>query len=103
MSALMNESLFKKTTLILGIGRLVTTEYRGLPSIRYSAEPSNRTEYWFSLSNWSTWTASPSFLCYWSVIVLKLQLGSVTHSPLLVPPPGMNSSWKSRWRDQQWR
>src|SRR6218665_1770495 len=33
---------------ILGIGRFVTTEYRVLPSIRYSAEPSNRTEYRFS-------------------------------------------------------
>ena len=31
--------------LILGIGRLVTTEYRVLPSIRYSAEPNNRTEF----------------------------------------------------------
>jgi len=39
--------LFKKI-LILGIGRLVTTEYRVLPSIRYLAEPSNRTEYRFS-------------------------------------------------------
>jgi len=48
MSAQMNESLFKKKFLILGIGRLVTTEYRVLPSIRYSAEPSNRTEYRFS-------------------------------------------------------
>src|SRR6218665_1349109 len=37
--------------LILGIGRLVTTEYRVLPSIRYSAEPSNRTEYRFSPTN----------------------------------------------------
>ena len=38
--------------------------------------------------------ASPSFLCYWPAIgalVLKLQLGSVAHSPLLLPPPGMNS------------
>ena len=31
---------------------------------------------------------------YWC-LVLKLQLGSVTHSPLLVRPPGMNSPWKS--------
>jgi len=38
-----NELLFK-LFLILGIGRLVTTEYRVLPSIWYSAEPSNRTE-----------------------------------------------------------
>jgi len=36
MSAQMNELLFKKI-LILGIGKLVTTEYRVLPSIRYSA------------------------------------------------------------------
>src|SRR6218665_2923795 len=28
-------------------------------------------------------------------VVLKLQLGSVAHSPLLVPPPGMDSPWKS--------
>ena len=27
---------------------LLTTEYRVLPNIRYSAEPSNRTEYRFS-------------------------------------------------------
>ena len=27
-------------------------------------------------------------------LVLKLQLGSVAHSPLLVPPPGMDSPWK---------
>jgi len=47
MSAQMNELLFQKN-LILGIGRLVTTEYRVLPSIRYSAKPSNRTEYRFS-------------------------------------------------------
>src|SRR6218665_2500012 len=31
---------------------------------------------------------------YW-YLVLKLQLGSVADSPLLVPPPGMNSPWKS--------
>ena len=31
---------------------------------------------------------------YWC-LVLKLQLGSVAHSPLLVPPPGMDSPWKS--------
>src|SRR6218665_72930 len=48
MSAQMNELLFEKRFLILGIGRLVTTEYRIFPSIRYSAEPSNRTEYRFS-------------------------------------------------------
>src|SRR6218665_4049422 len=48
MSAQMNESLFKKNFLILGIGRLVTTEYRVLPNVKYSAEPSNRTEYRFS-------------------------------------------------------
>src|SRR6218665_2132796 len=48
MSAQMNESLFKKKILILGIGRHVTTKYRVLPNIRYSAEPSNRTEYRFS-------------------------------------------------------
>ena len=30
---------------------------------------------------------------YWC-LVLKLQLGSVTHSPLLAPPPGMDSPWK---------
>src|SRR6218665_1783612 len=34
--------------LMLGVGRLVTTEYRVLPNIRYTAEPSNRTEYRFS-------------------------------------------------------
>src|SRR6218665_3084839 len=28
-------------------------------------------------------------------LVLKLQPGSVAHSPLLVPPPGMDSPWKS--------
>src|SRR6218665_177590 len=38
----------KQKILILGIGRLVRTEYRVLLSIRYSAEPSNRTEYRFS-------------------------------------------------------
>src|SRR6218665_569873 len=32
--------------------------------------------------------------CYWC-LVLKLQLGSVAHSPLLVPPPGVDSPWKS--------
>jgi len=47
MSAQMNELLFK-TKKILGIGRLMRTEYRVLPSIRYPAEPSNRTEYRFS-------------------------------------------------------
>ena len=31
---------------------------------------------------------------YWC-LVLKLQLGSVAHSPLLVPPSGMDSPWKS--------
>src|SRR6218665_1166967 len=31
---------------------------------------------------------------YWC-LVLKMQLGSVVHSPLLVPPPGMDSPWKS--------
>src|SRR6218665_1773070 len=31
---------------------------------------------------------------YWC-LVLKMQLGSVGHSPLLVPPPGMDSPWKS--------
>src|SRR6218665_2302953 len=31
---------------------------------------------------------------YWC-LVLKRQLGSVAHSPLLVPPPGMDSPWKS--------
>ena len=31
---------------------------------------------------------------YWC-LVLKLQLGSVVHSPLLVPPPGMDIPWKS--------
>src|SRR6218665_3802409 len=31
---------------------------------------------------------------YWC-LVLKLQLGSVAHSPLLAPPPGMGSPWKS--------
>src|SRR6218665_233781 len=31
---------------------------------------------------------------YWC-LVLKLQLGSFAHSPLLVPPPGMDSPWKS--------
>jgi len=31
---------------------------------------------------------------YWC-LVLKLQLGSAAHSPLLVPPPGMDSPWKS--------
>src|SRR6218665_1084143 len=31
---------------------------------------------------------------YWC-LVLKLQLGSVAHSPLLAPPPGMDSPWKS--------
>jgi len=34
--------------LILGFGRLVTTEYRVLPSIWYSAEPSSQSDYWFS-------------------------------------------------------
>src|SRR6218665_1834580 len=28
-------------------------------------------------------------------LVLKLQLGSIAHSPLLAPPPGMASPWKS--------
>jgi len=36
---------------ILGIGRLVTTEYRVLPRSWYSAEPSSRTEYRFSPSS----------------------------------------------------
>jgi len=49
MSAQMNELLLKKF-LILCIGRLVTTEYQVLQSIRYSAEQSNRTEYRFSPS-----------------------------------------------------
>ena len=31
---------------------------------------------------------------YWC-LVLKLQLGSVAQSPLMVPPPGMDSFWKS--------
>jgi len=31
---------------------------------------------------------------YWC-LVLKLQLGIVAHSPLLVPPPGIDSPWKS--------
>jgi len=31
---------------------------------------------------------------YWCLMLL-LQLGSVAHSPLLVPPPGMDSPWKS--------
>ena len=31
---------------------------------------------------------------YWC-LVLKRQLGNVALSPLLVPPPGMDSSWKS--------
>src|SRR6218665_398209 len=31
---------------------------------------------------------------YWC-LVLKLQLGSVMHSPLLAPPPGMDYPWKS--------
>src|SRR6218665_2453862 len=31
---------------------------------------------------------------YWC-LVLKLQLGSVAHSPLLAPPPGMDSPRKS--------
>ena len=31
---------------------------------------------------------------YW-YFMLKLQLGSVVHSPWLVSPPGMNSPWKS--------
>src|SRR6218665_3341133 len=31
---------------------------------------------------------------YWC-LMLKLQIGSVTHSPLLAPPPGMDSPWKS--------
>ena len=31
---------------------------------------------------------------YWC-LVLKLQLGSVAHSPLLAPPPGMDPPWKS--------
>src|SRR6218665_1390574 len=59
MSAQMNELLLKKI-LILVIGRVVTTEYRVLPSIRYSAEPSNRTEYRFSptyyIGNKYLWT-----------------------------------------------
>jgi len=38
MWAQVNELLFKKTFLILGFGRLVTTEYRVLPSIWYSDE-----------------------------------------------------------------
>src|SRR6218665_2734301 len=36
----------------------------------------------------------PLLASYWC-LVLKLQLGSVAHSPLLVPPPGMDSPWKS--------
>jgi len=43
--------LCKNFVLILGLGKLVTTEYRVLPSIWYSAEPSSRTEYRFSPSN----------------------------------------------------
>ena len=31
---------------------------------------------------------------YWCHLLL-LQLGSVVHSPLLVPSPGMDSPWKS--------
>src|SRR6218665_1028476 len=31
---------------------------------------------------------------YWC-LVLKLQLGSVAHSPFSAPPPGMDSPWKS--------
>jgi len=38
----------EKFLLILGFGRLETTEYRVLPSIWYSAEPGSRAEYRFS-------------------------------------------------------
>src|SRR6218665_988620 len=31
---------------------------------------------------------------YW-YLVLQLQLGSIVHPPMLVPPPGMDSLWKS--------
>src|SRR6218665_67516 len=41
-----------------------------------------------------SYATGASFLCYWC-LVLKLQLGSVAHSPLLAPPPGMDSPWKS--------
>src|SRR6218665_439997 len=38
-------------------------------------------------------TASPLFLCHYWCLVLKL--GSVVHSPLLVPPPGLDTPLKS--------
>src|SRR6218665_2125470 len=41
----MSVNCCSKFFLILGIGRLVMTEYRVLPSIRYLAEPSSRTDY----------------------------------------------------------
>jgi len=37
----------------------------------------------------------PMLLASYWCLMLKLQLGSVVHSPLLVPLPGMDSLWKS--------
>src|SRR6218665_3819380 len=39
--------------------------------------------------------ALPLLLASYWYLVLKLQLGSVLHSPLLVPPPGMDSPGES--------
>ena len=70
MPAQMNESLFEKKILVLSIGRLVSTEYRVLPIIRYLAEPSNRTEYRFSpkLKVLFILCVGPSFLWNFSYI-----------------------------------
>src|SRR6218665_1727848 len=56
----------------LGIGRLATTEYRVLPSIRYSAKPSNRTEYRFSPTFLSI--LSYSVFCQPPILLLLLVL-----------------------------
>ena len=61
MWAHVNKLLFKIVLTILGIGRLVATEYRVLPSSWYSAEPSNRTEYRFSPNLYSA-SSSPLLL-----------------------------------------
>src|SRR6218665_3159537 len=94
MSSQMNELLLKKN-LILGIGRLVTTDYRVLPSIRYSAEPSNRTEYRFSPNNGSSWewrplgVAAPASGGSWEWRPLGVAARHLRHTsifPALSPP-----------------
>src|SRR6218665_1016875 len=72
--------LLKKINLILGIGRLVTTEYRVLPSIRYSTEPSNRTEYRFS-PTYSTFTLQSVLSASACLIGDTLKSDHVSYNP----------------------